>query len=260
MDTKSFDESIISSMDGNNTDLLKYLPYILQDFWEIGTSPELVIKLIKKYKTDYSSLSMLDLGSGKGAVSIKVALELKCKCFGIDAISDFVDFSNNKAKYFSVDRFCSFENADIRVRIKVLGKYDVIILGAIGDVFGNYLETLTTIKPHLNKGGIIIIDDAYVDDNSEKDVPKVLRKKELLNQIKMVGMELIDTVTDDEFDGLVEEFDDQFNNIEKRCLELIEKYPKDKNLFLDYIESQRDEYKILSDDIIPAVFVIKEKE
>jgi hypothetical protein len=97
MENKSLEESIIAAMDGQNIDLIKYLPYILQDFLEIVTSPEEIIKIIRKYKTNYSSLNVFDLGSGKGTAFIKIASELGRKCFGIDAIDDFVVFSNNKS-------------------------------------------------------------------------------------------------------------------------------------------------------------------
>ena len=259
MENKTLEESIITAMDGSNIDLLKYLPYILQDFWEIGSSPDEIIKIIRKYKTDYSNLNVLDLGSGKGAVSIKIAKELSCKCFGIDAIDDFVIFSNNKAKEHSVNNLCTFETNDIRTRIKILGKYDIIILGAIGNVFGNYFETLSEIKHHLNKDGLVIIDDGYAEDDCNKDFPNIVKKTDILNQMNNAGMELIDTITSDEFVGLDEKFENEFTNIQKRCMELIEKYPEDKKLFLEYIEKQKEEYNILSNEIIPAMFVVKEK-
>ena len=260
METKTLDESIMTAMDSSNTGLLKYLPYILKDFWEIGSSPEEVIKIIKKFKSNYSSLNVLDLGSGKGAVSIKVSAELGCKCFGIDAIDDFVVFSNNKSKEFNVGNICTFETNDIRTRIKTLEKYDIIILGAIGVVFGNYFETLSEMKPLLNKDGLIIIDDAYIEDECNKDYPNVLRKSELLLQINNAGMELIEKITIDDIPEVNENFDNDLENIKKRCMELIEKYPEDKGIFLEYIETQKREYEILENEIIPAIFVIKKME
>jgi predicted O-methyltransferase YrrM len=257
VETKTLEESILSAMDGTDIGIVKYLPYILQDFWEIGSSPEEIIKIIKKNKTNYSSLNILDLGSGKGAVSIKIASELKCKCIGIEAINDFVVFSNNKSKEFSVNDICVFEKNDIRTRIETLGKYDVIVLGAMGAVLGNYHETLSKLSPHLNKDGLIIIDDAFVEDDCNKDYPNVLRKIDLLNQIKQAGMELVDKITNDDIPNTDERFEDEFKNLEKRCLELIEKYPEDKELFSRYIQNQKEEYKILSNEIIPAMFIIK---
>jgi len=254
---KTLEESIGTAMELPDITLIQYLPYILQDYWEIGTSSLEVIKLIKKYKTNYSGLNVLDLGSGKGAVSIKIASELKCKCLGIDAIEDFVIFSNNKSNEYSVNNICTFEKADIRIRIKSLGKYDVIILGAIGPVFGNYYDTLMQLKTHLNENGIIIIDDGYIEDNCEKDYPNILKKSELIKQIKNTGMDLIDTVTINEIPDTKEKYDNEFNNLEKRCLELTEKHPEDKELFLKYINEQKEEYRILSEEIIPVILVIK---
>jgi len=260
MENVTVEECIITAMDGTDVDLVKYLPYILQDFWDIGTPPDEIIKLIRKNLSDYSKLNVLDLGSGKGAVSIKLASELKCRCLGIEAIEDFVFFSNEKSKEFSVDGLCSFERNDIRTRIKTLGKYDVIILGAIGPVFGNYHDTLLQLTPHLNSGGLLIINDAYADDNCEKDYPNVLRKSELLKQITDAGMELLDEISADDIPGMDEDYDDQFENVQKRCMELAAKYPEDKDLFWGYIKKQKDEYAILSNEITPAILVIRQAE
>jgi len=256
MNNKTLDESIGAAMELPDTALIKYLPYILQDYWEIGTSSEEVIKIIKKCKTNYSSLDVLDLGSGKGAVSIKIACELGCNCFGIDAIDDFVIFSNNKSIEYSVGNICKFEKDDIRTRLKTLGKYDIVVLGAIGPVFGNYYDTLTQLKPHLNKDGLIIIDDGYTEDDCNKDFPNILRKSELLEQINNAGMKIIEAITINEIPETKENYEIEFENLQKRCLELAEKYPEDKDLFLRYIEEQKEEYRILSDEIVPAMLVV----
>jgi len=39
---KTVEESILVSMDCSDRQILSYLPYILQDFWEIGTDPKTV--------------------------------------------------------------------------------------------------------------------------------------------------------------------------------------------------------------------------
>jgi hypothetical protein len=41
---------------------------------------------------------------------------------------------------------------------------------------------------------------------------------------------------------------------------LIDKYPEDKGLLLEYIANQKREYEILSNEVIPAMFVIKKME
>jgi len=257
MNNKTIEESIATAMEIPDITLIKYLPYIFQDYWEIGTPSEEIIKIIKKYKINYSTLNVLDLGSGKGAVSIKIAQELKCKCFGIDAIDDFVVYSKNKAEEYLVSNLCDFETNDIRTRIKTLEKYDIIILGAIGPVFGNYYETLLQLKPHLNDNGLIIIDDGYVEDDFNKDYPNILKKSELVRQINNGGMELIETIQINELPYIDENYENEFKDLQKRCLELARKFPKDKELFFKYIEEQKEEYRILSNEIIPAILVIK---
>jgi len=259
VEIKSVEESITAAMEDFNINLIKYYPYILQDFWEMGTPSEEIIKLIIKHKQNYKNLNVLDVGSGKGAVLIKIASELKCKCLGIDAMNDFVIFSNNKAKEYSVDDICTFETNDIRTRINTLGKYDIIILGAIGPVLGDYYNMLTQLAPHLNKDGLIVIDDAYIKDGQSTDYPGVMQKSDIIKQTKNAGMEIIDEITINEIPGTDEGYLREFENLQKRCLELVEKYPESKNMFLDYVKTQKKLYEKLSNEVTPVIFVIKEK-
>ena len=259
MENKTLEDSISMAMECTNDNLIKYLPYILQDFWELGSSPQEIIDIIKKYKQEYKNLKILDLGSGKGAVSVKISLELGCSCFGIDAIEDFVIYSNQKSKEYSLENICVFEKNDIRARIKTLGKYDVIILGAIGPVFGNYYNTVSQLSPYLNYGGLIIICDAYIEDGFKTDYPGVFQKKDILEQINNAGMKILEEKTNFEAAQIESEYENEYNNLNKRCMELIEKYPEDKELFIEYSERQKEFYWKLSNEVTGVIFVLQGK-
>lgn len=245
-------------MDGSDKDLFPYLPYILQDIWEIGTDPKAIIKLISNHFTKYDNLKVLDLGCGKGAVSVQVASELGCYCYGIDAIPEFIAEAKTKSKLYQVGPICKFDIGDIRIRINDLPKYDIIILGAIGPVFGNYLETLTTLSKCLKKSGIIIIDDGYIEDNSKYNPPLIFKKQEILEQIDRAGMQLIEESVF-QSDRIKDSNNYLFENLKKRCNELIEQQPNKKQLFLDYIKKQEDENDVLENKIVCSILVIKWK-
>lgn len=253
---KSLEESVAISMDGTDTEILQYLPYILQDFWEIGASPSDMISLIEKHTTGYSRLKILDLGCGKGAVSIRIAEKLHCRCFGFDAISSFINEAREKSIQYKVSDLCSFVVADIREKIKELAQFDIIILGAIGQVFGNYYETLTILSNHMSANGIIIIDDAYIDNDESSTYSQLFTKQEMLLQIDKTGMKLIDELIPDENETSLE-YDNQLESLKKRCFELMEKYPEKKYLFEEYIRSQEGEYDTLKNKVVCSTMVVK---
>ena len=70
---KTIEESVLTAMDCTDSEILPYLPYILQDFWEIGSDPDVIIDLLKKHLSNTNNFKVLDLGCGKGAVSIIIA-------------------------------------------------------------------------------------------------------------------------------------------------------------------------------------------
>ncbi len=252
----TLEESVVRAMDGSDIDLFPYLPYILQDLWEIGTDPSVVIRFIQKNFDSFQNLKVLDLGSGKGAVSVRVAAELKCHCHGVDAIPEFVLFSKQKAIEFVVDHLCLFEVGDIRQSITSLPPYNVIVLGAIGPVLGNHFETLTKLSPCLAPNGLIIADDAYSSENSDYRNPNVLTRSAILQQIAAAGMMLIDEEIVES--GSFAETDDFILScIKKRCLELVEEYPRKATLFLSYIANQERETHALRNNLICSTMAIR---
>jgi len=255
---KSIEESVVIAMDGSDKELFPFLPYILQDIWEIGADPDTIVKLIRKYCNNITELKVLDLGCGKGAASVKVSEKLGCTCNGIDALPDFVEFAQQKATEHKVNHLCKFETDDIRQKVKELSGYDVIILGAIGPVFGDYFSTFSNLAKCINENGIFIIDDSYINDDSDFSHPLIFNKSDILKQIEKARMELVENDIMDR-DDIVDSDDYIFNNLKKRCHELIEKYPNKRNLFLDYIRKQEFENDVLENKVIGTTLVIKKK-
>ncbi len=252
---KNIEESVVFAMDGRDEKLYPYLPYILQDIWELGASPEIIIELIKKHKKNYGDLKILDLGSGKGAVSITIAREFKCHCFGIDAVKEFVDESIIKAKEYNVEKHCEFEVGDVRIKQFAEPNYDIVILGAIGQVFGDYYSTIKTLKKCLLPDGIIIIDDSYLDENSNFSHSQIEKKSQITNQIVNAKMRLIDEVIISK-EQIKESNKNIFNNIKIRCKELIKKEPENRHLFENYIKNQMYENEVLEQEVICSTIVI----
>ncbi|NLD99935.1 MAG: methyltransferase domain-containing protein [Fibrobacter sp.] len=256
---KTLEETVAAAMDVSDRELLPFLPYILQDFWEIGANPDIIISLIEKQFDGHKKLKVLDLGCGKGAVSVKIAKRLGYECYGIDAIPDFINYAIAKAKEYNVSGLCKFEVGDIREKIKNLKDFDIIILGAIGQVFGDYYVTLTTLNHCLSENGTIIIDDGYIEDESSFSHPQMVKKQVLRNQINTAGIVLVDEVTAREDDKVIENYDLEFVHLEKRCRELMAQHPEKEDLFSNYIKTQKDEYNSLKFKVVGTTMVFKRK-
>lgn len=252
---KPLDESIIESLDGDDVRLKEYIPYILQDLWEIGADAETMITLIKDH-IDIQNPKILDLGCGKGSVAIRIAREIDCDITGIDAFPDFIKEAKGYAQRYKVDYKCKFEVGDIRGKIKGLTGFDILILGAIGPVLGDLETTLRRIKGSLIAQGFVLLDDGYIEDSSVVDYNKCLRKSEFYKQVKSAGFRIIhEEIFPKEL--IVQSDELIFNSIKKRVGELIEKHPDKSEMFNKYVGLQDYENKMLETEIITGTWLLK---
>ena len=253
---KTLEDSIAAAMDAEqDTEILPFLPYIFQDFWELGTPPEIVIDLIQKHCNNHETLKVLDLGCGKGAVSVKTAEALGCNCYGIDGIPEFIESAKAKAREYGVDTLCRFEAGDVRTKTDELDTFDVILLGATGPIFDDYHTALTILAKHLTDKGIIIVEEAYIDDASTFQHPPYLSRTGLLKVFSDAGMELAgETVCKY---NEVADMNQELDYITIRCNELKAKYPEKSSLFEQYIRKQASENNALENELGGSVMVLK---
>ena len=183
------EEKLAKSLTAESTELIPYLPYLLQDLWELGSSPRDILKIITKHILVSKETKVLDLACGKGAVSVNLAKELGCMVKGIDIIPEFIAFAVQKAQEFGVEELCEFLVGDITELVKTEKDYDIVILGAVGDVLGNAEETINLLKKTIKKGGYIIIDDAYGNDGNNPQYPT---REQWLAIFHKTGVKLIE--------------------------------------------------------------------
>ena len=119
------EEKLAKSLTAESVELIPYLPYLLQDLWELGSSPKDMVHLISKNIIISEKTKVLDLACGKGAVSIKLAKELGCQVKGIDIMKDFIENAKKKAREFKVETLCEFIVGDINQYVEVEKGYDI---------------------------------------------------------------------------------------------------------------------------------------
>ena len=249
----SVEEKLAESLTAESIELIPYLPYLLQDLWELGSSPKDIITMASKHIQVSEKTKVLDLACGKGAVSIHLAKSLGCKVKGIDMILEFISFAQEKAHEYGVENLCEFNVGDINESVKSENDYDIVILGAVGNVLGNPEETIKKLKNTVKSGGYVFIDDAYGKDDSDT---KYLTREKWLMIFQNAGVKLIDEklIDDDEISSINAE---QQVSILKRAIELKEKHPEKASLFDSYIQSQQAECDELENEISGVTMLLQ---
>lgn len=250
---QTVEEKLAKSLTAETVELIPPLPYLLQDLWELGSSPRDILGLITEHIQAPEGTRVLDLACGKGAVSVNLAKELGCLVKGIDLLPEFIDFALNKAQEFGVGELCQFVVGDITKSVQTEKGYDLVILGAVGDVLGNPEETITLLKNTVKKDGYIIIYDAYGNDETNRKYPT---REQWLAIFNRTGVRLIDEKIIDE-DELASLNDEQQALIVKRANELKEKLPEKAHLFDSYIHSQQAECDELENEISGVTLLLQ---
>jgi len=239
------------------------LPYLLQDFWELGSDPDVMVNMISKYVNISDSIRVLDLACGKGAVSVKVAQKLRVKVKGIDLMPEFIKYAVQKAKEFDVDDICEFITGDINEAVKTEKDYDCVVFGAAGvDVLGGPSEALHKLKATVKPGGLILIEEGYIPDDVKREdirynADTYYSLQHWIVLFKEVGLELVETAS-----GHTEGDHDSVTGlaaITARADELIKAHPDKRAIFEGYVRNQRNEYADIDDSLVCVTWVLKKQ-
>ena len=241
-------------------ELIPFIPYLLQDLWELGSSPNVIIDILKSLNLS-SDAKVLDLACGKGAVSIQISDKLGFRCHGIDLFKPFIFEATNRAKEFGLTNLCSFEVESIHTAVKVKRNFDVVILASAETLLGNIDQTIQILRECIVTRGFIIFDGSYLKDKSSIKNPEYSVLKQYNKTIKLLtsqGDKLIAEIKIPIEETIA--IDKRYTRLIKiRAEELSVKYPEKKSLLMKYVQKQEDECEIIEKETVGCVWCLQKK-
>ncbi len=246
----STEKKLAQSLTAESVELI---PYLLQDLWELGSSPEDIIEMIQREIAEPEKLKVLDLACGKGAVSVNLAKALGCQVKGVDIIPEFIEVAKEKATVYKVENLCEFIVGDAKEAVEIEKNYDLVIFGAASDILGTPEQTIQVLKKTITPEGYLIIDDAYGKEGNSSDY---YTRAQWLEIFTKTGVTLLDEKRMDPkaMEALNKE---QQSHILKRSEELKKQYPEKKHLFDGYVKSQQAECDELENDLDAVTLLLR---
>lgn len=251
---RSLTESVALAMDCPDPELVPYLPYILQDFTEIGSHAASIERIVGELKGP-GPMDILDLGCGKGAVLCRLVQSFEARGLGIDALPEFITAARAQAQRLGLTR-CAFEVGDLRDTSSLPGRYDFILLASVGPVFESYAQGLRSLKSRLKPQGSILLDEGYTEGGTPH--PVTLSRDDLFAQIEAAGLQVVREYRDPEVCE-VDEFTQQLAWITRRCEELMARFPEKRDLFAEYIAVQSAEYEALETELVCSTLILQRR-
>ena len=238
--------------------LLPFVPELLQDFDELGSDADLIAEVLADLNLPKSA-KVLDLGCGKGAVSVEIATELGVSVLGIDLFKPFIPLCEERALKAGVSHLCTFQHGNILNLTGELEPADVVIYAALGDVLGSLDRTVGIIRQFVKPGGYMVVNDDFSREDASanfKGFGTLVPHAETLKRLQSHGDAIIREVLETQ-ESLSEEFEKEGAHLRRRAEALAKKHPELKEAFLAFASSQIEEYQFMEDIIVPAIWILK---
>ena len=143
-------------------ELLSLMPELLADLEALGGSPETLVGLLQSHLTPQPAWRVLDLGCGKGALSLAVCKSFGCQVVGVDAFAPFIEAARRKARKLGIEDRCTFVVGDLRRQLQPAVPYDLMVYAGLGDLLGSPNQTIGLIRTAVKPGGVIYLDDVLL--------------------------------------------------------------------------------------------------
>jgi 2-polyprenyl-3-methyl-5-hydroxy-6-metoxy-1,4-benzoquinol methylase len=240
-------------------DIVPYLSELLADIWALGSWPEEIVELLRSLEPPTQSTEVLDLGCGKGAVTLPIAKELGFHVRGIDLFPPFIQEATERAKKLRIADLCRYEVSDMRDAFKEGGVYDVVIFASIGGVLGDYTECVGQLRTASRSGGYMVIDDGFLAHESRLNQPGYQHYRpheETIQQLTSHG----DTLIREKIIPVAKLKAYNQNNTElirMRAHQLARRHPEMAKSFEQYIRWEVAESNLLETETIPAIWLLQ---
>lgn len=242
---QKYDSDFLKSLDAEEIEILPYLSYILQDLWSLGSLSKYVVELTKKHIPTDQLKHVIDLGCGKGEALVSLRKEFEFKGLGIDIVPDFIDAGMDKVHSHEFTHDLTLKTGDIKSCLAGLNDKELVIYAHDSELLGNVFETLRVFNSNMRSKGWICFESLYSLTTQDSENPT---KEEFFDQVNQSGLQLIDSI-DWKLEDLKNMNDFQVTRIENRVLELVEKHPEKKKLFLNYLKNQKEECQELQNNL-----------
>jgi len=238
--------------------LLPYMSYLLQDLWALGSSIDQILDLFSTLPLSPDTAKVLDLGCGKGAISVQIASKLGFEVVGVDAMPEFLEVAHKKSSEYQVSDLCTFTEQDILTYVIDKHNFDAVILASVGGIFGSNKNSIKKLRTQVRPGGYIVIDDGYLKKKetlSRKGYHHYRNYEKTVEELTMFNDRLLTEIPTTVVSIKIN--DDFLKVIENRSIELIDQYPELEEDLNSYLDAQREECDILNSELEGMIWVLK---
>jgi len=235
------------------------VPELLEDLWDLGGWPDIIAELLRPLGLPAERTRVLDLGCGKGAVSIHLAKHLGFRTLGVDFFEPFVEDARSRAVQHGVQHLCTFELADMREAVDIRENFDVAVYASIGGVLGNLSQCVERIRKTIGTGRYMVIDDGYLarpEGPDREGWGHYVSHEETTKQITAHGDDLLQEVRIPAKDvrALVQRY---LEAIERRATDIAGRHPKLADSLARHVEWQRTESEVWETRVESAVWLLR---
>ena len=239
--------------------ILHLVPELLTDVWALGSDPERVIRQLQPAGLAPGA-RVLDLGCGKGAVSLAVAEAFAAKVDGTDAFAPFVADAVRRAEAVGLAGECCFWCEDLRTTAAVARGYDAVLYISVGNVFGGPQDTVAALRRTVRPGGLMVFDDGYLASGDRgiafPGYGHMLSRRRTINGLTTFGDRLVDErlIPPDE---LAAQNRVIMQVIEVRAAALATRFPQHAAALAAYVAKEKAECEVLDNRVQCATWIIE---
>lgn len=255
MTTEEETRQVAAALDAT-PELVPYLPGLLADLWDLGSSPSLITDWLRDLDLP-AETRVLDLGCGKGAVSLTLARDLGYVVHGVDLFEPFIREARARTKDWELGGRVLFQKADLREVVVSATDYDVVIYASVG-ALGGLAESVAALRGCVREGGYIVIDEGFLAPNAEpgSGFEKLVPRDESLRLLTAHGDEIVrELVLDVEEMRAVDR--GYIDSIARRAEALAAAHPEDADLIRGYVDRQNHAAAAWERNAISATWLLK---